>query len=84
MNVPSGRRSRRVNILAPPAQSATWPTLRQVVRFVEKSVGEADIAKSGEYFMPTAESISFSNGDMFLRMCNRSRTLVRTGDKHDD
>lgn len=27
--------------------------------------------------VPTVESINFSNGDMFLRICNRSRTLIR-------
>jgi hypothetical protein len=27
--------------------------------------------------VPTVESVSFSNGDMFLRICNRSRILIR-------
>jgi hypothetical protein len=27
--------------------------------------------------VPTVESVSFSNGDMFLRICNRSRVLIR-------
>jgi len=30
--------------------------------------------------VPTVESHSFSNGDMFLRICNRSRTLIRVRD----